>query len=275
MWLKRVLHVFRNTPQGRETLLGAAQLCRASRMQLHVYIPAEPRFTLQLDADLLEIPLDRSYNSDPDTARGHAEAALHTGGITPHWVEASHNLASTMPVVQGRFHVMSCPKSLSTPSPSPLPVGLGSRVRRLVRSAPFPLLIPTAPHIPWNSVTVFFAGSQHAVRALLWARVIAESAGLPIQIITHDEPGAARDAERALESNDLLESLGPRWKVVDSPSFTSLLWEVPRESLVVAGAFGRTGVKAQILGSRTEAMIAHLPNPLFLVGPAAPGPSES
>ncbi len=274
MWLKRVLHVFRNTPQGRETLLGAAEFCRTSRMQLHVYVPVEPRFTLQLDADLIEIPLDRSYTLDPDTARRHGQMILETAGVPARWVEPSHKLASTMPVVEGRFHVMSCPRSLSTPSPGPFPGSLGNRVRRLVRSAPFPLLIPTVPHLAWDSVTVFFAGSEHALRALLWARGIAESAGLPIQILTHDEPGAAREAERALEAVGLLETLGPLWRVVDAPSFTSLLWEVQRESLVVAGAFGHSGVKAHFLGSRTEAILAHLPNPLFLVGPSAPGPSE-
>ncbi|HHQ49000.1 MAG TPA: universal stress protein [Acidobacteria bacterium] len=127
----------------------------------------------------------------------------------------------------------------------------------------------------WNSVTVFFAGSKHALRALLWARTIAQSADIPIRVITHDQAGAARAAEKALKNANLLEELAPHWQVTDAPSFTSLLWEVPRESLVVAGAFGRSGVKAQLLGSRTEAILAHLPNPLFLVGPAAPGPSKS
>lgn len=275
MRFKRVLHVFRNTPQGRETLLGAAELCHATRSQLHVYLPGEPRFTLQLDADLIEVPLDRSYTLDPETARRHAEEALERTGVTAHWVEPSHRLASTMPVIQARFHVMSCPRSLSTPAPSPLPVTLGSRVRRLVRSAPFPLLIPTAPHLGWSRVTAFFAGSKHALRALLWARDIASNAGVPLEILTHAERGAVRQAERALKESGLEESLGPHWRVLEAPAFTSLLWEVPRESLVVAGAFGRSGVKAQFLGSRTEAMLAHLPNPLFLVGPAAPAPEES
>lgn len=275
MWTKRILHVFRNTPQGRETLLGAAAFCRATRAQLHLYLPTEPRFTLQLDADLIEVPLDRSYTLDPATAREHAEEVLATAGVAGHWVEPSHHLASTMPVVEGRFHIMSCPRSLSAPSPSPLPVSLGSRVRRLLRSAPFPFFLPTVPHLGWSSVTVFFAGSKHAVRALEWARTLARHAGLPLQVITHTESGAVAAAEAALRSAGLLEELQPHWRVVDAPSFTSLLWEVPRESLVVAGAFGRSGVKAQLLGSRTEAMLAHLPNPLFLVGPAAPGPSAS
>jgi len=242
-------------------------------MQLHLHVPREPRFTLQLDADLVEIPLDRSYTLDRESAREHAQQVLEMSGVNPHWVEPSHHLASTMPVIQDRFHVMSCPRSLSAASPVPFPGSLGSRVRRIVRSAPFPLLIPTVPHMDWDSITVFFAGSHHAMTALLWAREIATASGIPLRILTHDEPGAAREAERSLDEAGLLDELGTAWKIVDAPSFTSLLWEVPRTSLVVAGAFGRSGVKAQLFGSRTETILAHLPHPLFLVGPESPGPA--
>ena len=268
MLMGRIFHVFRNTPNGRETLASAARLCRQTGLQLHLWIPEETRFTLQLEDDLVEIPLDTSYRLDPETARDHALEVVGGFGITPHWVSSTHLLASTMPVVQARYHLMSCPRVLST-----APVGaLGNRVRQLVRVAPFPMVVFPAPALPWDGITVFFGGSAHSLRALGWARALSRHSGLPLRVITHDTGDAVHRCRAALEEAGLLDEIDPAWSRVAASSFTSLLWDVRPTEMVVAAAFGRSGVKARLFGSRTEMLQAHLPNPLLLVGPRAAGP---
>ncbi len=268
MWLGRIFHVFRNTPNGRETLGAAARLCRATGLQLHLWIPEETRFALQLENDLVEIPLDDSYRVDPETAREHAISVLSRFDVAPHWAESTHLLASTMPVIQARYHLMSCPRVLST-----APVGaLGNRVRQLVRMAPFPIAIFPSPAPPWDRLAVFFGGSSHALRALAWARWLADHSDLPLEVITHDEGNAVERCAAALEEAGLLEEIQPVWRRLKAPSFHALLWEVAPTSLVVAAAFGHAGVKARLFGSRTEILQAHLPNSLLLVGPRTPGP---
>ena len=269
MHLSRVFHVFRNTPLGRETTLGAAYVCRRTGGQLYLYRPTQPRFTLQLKDELVEVTLDGSYVADLSTVESHATALLEAEGVPLRWLAPSHMLASTMPVLAGDFDLMTCPRSLSDPPAGLAPGLLGTRVRRLVRAAPFPLLILTTPFVEWDTITVFFAGSAHAVRALTWARDLAAAAGAPCTVITHDEGNALERATTALEQNGWLEEVQPRWQVLTTGQFNDCLWEVPRTALVVAGAFGHSGIKARLLGSRTELLQSALPNPLLLVGPRA------
>ncbi len=268
MLMGRVFHVFRNTPNGRETLAGAARLCSLTGLQLHVWIPEERRFTLQLDHDLVEIPLNTSYLLDLETAAGHAREILDRFGVIPHWVSSTHLLASTMPVIQARYHLMSCPRILSTG-----PVGaLGNRVRQLVRVAPFPTVIFPVPRLEWERITLFFGGSAHSLRALAWARTLAEHAGLPLEVITHDEGQAVERCSEALARAGILDEIEPLWRRIPAPSFHALLWDIEPTSLVVAAAFGHGGVKARLFGSRTELLQEHLPNPVLLVGPRATEP---
>lgn len=272
MRVKRVLHVFRNTPIGRETLLGAIQLCAKTGMQLYLYLPEEPRFTLQFEEELVEVPLDGSYVTDRGTARRHAEGLADEARVKIHWVKPHHRLASTLPVLAGEFDLMTCPRLLTDPSQGIAPGLLGSRVRRLIRSANHPVIVLPAPALDWDHITVFFAGSEHALRALAWARRLAAAAGVDYRVFTHGEKDGVERARRALESAGFLDEVRPRWSILDERSFAASLWNVPRRSLVVAGAFGTGAVKARLFGSRTELLLARLPNPLFLAGPNARAP---
>ena len=272
MRLKRVLHVFRNTPIGRETLLGALHLCSMTGMQLYLYRPEAPRFALQFDTELIEIPLDASYVRDHRTAKRHADE-LSAGKRAPiHWIKTHHQLASTLPVIPDDFDLMTCPHSLAGQGQDGGGGNVGSRVRRLIRAARHPVVILPAPLVEWDEISVFFAGSSHAVCALAWAREIAKAAGIPYRVFTHDEGDAVARASQALESNGWLKEVQPHWRILPKGSFENNLWEVPRTSLVVAGAFGSSGVKARFFGSRTEMLLSRLANPFFLVGPNARKP---
>jgi len=241
-------------------------------MQLYLHRPTVPRFTLQLEDELVEVTLDNSYVSDSKTVSEHAAALLGQADMHVRWVEPLHQLASTMPVLRGDIDLMTCPRSLSGPPSGLAPGLLGSRVRRLVRAAPFPLLILTAPLVEWDRVTVFFAGSDHAVRALAWGRAIATAAGVPYTVFVQEEGNALERAEQALHRLGWFEEVQQHWKILASGPFLDQLWGVSRTALVVAGAFGHSGVKARLLGSRTELLQSALPNPLLLVGPKAQAP---
>ncbi len=272
MQLLRVLHVFRNTPLGRETLLGTIHLCRRTGMQLYLYRPEESRVTLQFENELVEVTLDSSYVRDRETAERHAEEIARSQQIPIHWVEPQHRLASTLPVIVDDFDLMTSPRSLIGPSQGGPLALLGARVRRLIRSAHHPVVVQPAPLLLWDRIVVFFAGSSHALCALAWARALAAAAGVEYRVFTQEEGPAVERATAALQAEGLLEEVRPRWTVWPRGPFENVLWEVPRTSLVVAGAFGSSGVKSRLFGSRTETLLSQLPNPLFLVGPNATTP---
>ncbi len=274
MKLMRILHVYRNTPLGRETLLGAAYLCRRTGMQLAVYIPRgpEPRFTLNFELDLVEVQLDGSYLISPETAELHARELVEAQGLVLRLVEPSHRVASTLPELPSDFDMMTCPRSLSDSSGAILPGRLGSRVRRLVRAATFPVMILPVPALAWDRVVTFFGGSRYSLAALEWGKTLARSAGVPFELITVDDGDAAARAHAALAEAGLLKELEPCWEVVEETPFVEALWKVPRTALVTAGAFGHSGIKATMFGSRTEIIQSHLPNPILLVGPRAGAP---
>ncbi len=269
MRLKRIFHVFRNTPLGRETLLGAAHLCRLTGMELDVYIPREERFALHLGGDLVEIRLDRSYLTSPGTAEGRVRALLEPLGVLHRLVGPDHRVASTLPEVPVDFELMSCPRSLVEPPTALAPGRLGAAVRRLVRSAPFPVAVMPVPAIEWDRVAVMVGGSEPALAALAWARGVADAADVPLEVLTVDEEEARERAREALSRAGFEEGPGRSWRVVPGP-FEEALWEVPRTALVFAGAFGQRGIRAKLLGSRAETIQRTLPNPLVLVGPSCP-----
>jgi nucleotide-binding universal stress UspA family protein len=269
---KRVFHVFQNTPLGREMLLGAVHLCRSTGAQLYLFRPVEPRFTIQLADELIEVPLDSTYLESPETAKQHADDLVSGAGLRPHWVEPSHRLASTMPVLLAEFEILACSRSFSDPPSRLAPGQLGSHIRRLIKTGRFPVLILSSPTLEWDRLTVFFGGSQHALKALAWARTVATAAGLDYTVFTEQENGTVDRAEAVLADAGWLEEVRPRWQIIPAGSFPSSLWQVPRTSLVVAGAFGQGALKARLFGSRVELLQSQLPNPLLLVGPSSDPP---
>ncbi len=82
-----LLHFFRNTPFGRETLLQSANFCHLMQLPLSIYIPQFKNFLFYFDQNIVQIDLDDSYLSDPDSVEEHIREIL-----TQHQVK--HSLAT-------------------------------------------------------------------------------------------------------------------------------------------------------------------------------------
>jgi len=74
--MMELLHIFRNTPFGRETLFQSLDFCTRFDMKLSVYIPKRPRFLMYFDYESVEISLDESYLRAPETAERHLEKLI-------------------------------------------------------------------------------------------------------------------------------------------------------------------------------------------------------
>ena len=64
---ERLLHVFRNTPLGRETLLQSLYFCKTLDVSLQVYVPQSTQFLIYFDHDAVQVDLDGSYLTSPAT----------------------------------------------------------------------------------------------------------------------------------------------------------------------------------------------------------------
>ena len=72
-----LLHIFRNSPVGRENLMQSAYFCAQQvGMSLAVYIPTTTQFVLPFATHSLVIELDASYLQHPSTAQQHMIEAL-------------------------------------------------------------------------------------------------------------------------------------------------------------------------------------------------------
>ena len=137
----KLFHIFRNTPLGRETLLQSVYFCKAIGADLEIYIPEHTKFLMYFENDVVQIDLDNSYLTAPETARSHAAALADEGKARYGFLAPKHFTASTLPDIPTHFDFMCCPRSISDLS-SKIGLGyIGPRVRRIVKSARFPVLI--------------------------------------------------------------------------------------------------------------------------------------
>ena len=248
----------------------SAYFCRVMDVSLHVYFPVHDQFLMYFQNRIVTVTLDESYLRDPATARAHAEEIAAWEGVSIHPVEPKGFTASTLPEIPVHFQFMTCPRVLSE---SHLGIGLGhigSRVRQIVRSAPFPVLLPASLAREWKQVTVFFGGSEHSLRALHLGAQISKKTGFPLQLFTWSE-GKPKDwFEKVLkEGGGMKELEGVEWEWTfkeDSDPKVSL-YDVPHDAILAAGAYGSGDVRKLLFGSFTETIHSVLPNPLLLVGP--------
>ncbi|MFO7839977.1 MAG: universal stress protein [Desulfosalsimonadaceae bacterium] len=267
----QLLHIFRNTPMGRELLLQSAYFCRSVGVLPVIYIPRYLKFLMYFENDVIQIDLDGSYLRAPASARDHAVEILRREGLPdPKFLESKNFTASTLPDVPVNFDFMCCPRTVSDLSTK---IGLGyigPRVRRIVQSARFPVLIGCSAYKPWLSITVFFGGSANAVKALRLGFRLARLTGMPVDMFTQEEKrykGAYQDViEREGLDADIKKHVR-RWLYYESGDFIENLYDVPHDSLVVAGAYGHGVIKELLFGSTLEKIQSVLPNNLLLVGP--------
>jgi hypothetical protein len=266
----QLFHIFRNNPLGRETLLQSIYFCKTAGASPVIYIPEFRKFLMYFDNDVVQVDLDNSYLTSPDTARKHATELLELNGITARFLEPKHYTASTLPDIQTNFDFMACPRSISDLS-SKIGLGyIGPRVRRIVNSARFPVLITSPVYKPWNSIAVFFGGSANALNALKLGFRIKRDSGLPLNVFTHINKTSRESYEKAIKDENLEEEMDrfvDKWHVFETGVFEENLYEVPHDALVVLGAYGHGVIRTIVFGNKMEKIQSTISNNLLIVGP--------
>lgn len=272
---KNLFHVYRNTSMGRETYLHSLYFCKMLNIGLTVYIPASTHFSLDLDSEMIRIDLDESYLTAPESAPDRVQklAALDGIDVTIFYPEPSPG--SGLSGSRQDFSFMTCPRSISDLS-SKIGLGfIGAKVRRIIHSAGFPVLITSPVFKPWENITVLFGGSNNSINALRLGLYIARHTGLPLNMITYLEKDLSfyqKAIAEAVLTQEVNQSVAC-WYQFQDGSLEEHLYAVPHDSLVVVGAYGHGGIKALLFGSKMEKIQTTLTNNLLIVGPQVPIPN--
>lgn len=266
----KLFHIFRNTPFGRETLLQSIYFCKRADASPVVYIPRHTKFLMYFENDVVQIDLDTSYLTEPDSAEDHATDLLTEEGLTPRFLRPKNFTASTLPDIPTHFDFMCCPRSISDLS-SKIGLGyIGPRVRRIVNEAHFPILLTSPVFKPWKRIAVLFGGSVNALNALKLGLRLRWTSGLPLELFTQKE-GKDEDAYRSILRRAHLKADIERhvdeWHFFDEGPIQKNLYDISHDALVVAGAFGHGLIKDILFGSTVEKIQSELPNNLLIVGP--------
>jgi len=266
----QLFHIFRNNPQGRETLLQSLYFCKAVETSLVIYIPKHKQFLMYFENDIVQVDLDKSYLTSPNTAVEHATELLEQAGVEPRFLDPKHYTASTLPDIHTNFDYMCCPRSISDLS-SKIGLGyIGPRVRHIVNSARFPVLLTSPAFKEWQSIAVFFGGSVNAVNALKLGFRICRVSELPLEVFTQMENATRKSYEKVIEKNNLKKEMSRRvnkWHIFERGNFEENLYQVPHDALVVLGAFGQNLLKNIVFGNKMEKIQSTLPNNLLVAGP--------
>jgi len=266
----RLFHIFRNTPLGRETLLQSVYFCRKMDISPVIYVPGFTKFLMYFENDVVQVDLDQSYLTAPETAIARAADLAGQGEIKPQFMEPKNFTASTLPDIPTNFDFMCCPRSISDLS-SKIGLGyIGPRVRRIVRSAHFPVLITSPIYKPWNSIAVLFGGSANAVNALRLGFRISRLTGMPLNIFTQAENRDWEEYRKIVRDEKLeaeMDQYLDKWHVFEKGIFEENLYDVPHDALVILGAFGHGLIKDFVFGSKMEKIQSVISNNLLIVGP--------
>ncbi|BBO88907.1 universal stress protein [Desulfosarcina ovata] len=267
---QKLFHIFRNTPLGRETLLQSIYFCQKMGVLPTVYIPESTKFLMYFENDVVQVDLDPSYLTDPKTAIAHASDLLEAVKIRPEFFTPKNYTASTLPDIPTSFEFMCCPRSISDLS-SKIGLGyIGPRVRRIIQSARFPVLITSPVYKPWQSVAVFFGGSTNAVNALRLGIRIANRTGLGLNLYTQVGKQPADAYRRIVRKEDLsvpLNNVLGDWTFFEKGRFEDNLFSVPHDALVVLGAYGHGIIRDIMFGSMMEKIQSTISNNLLIAGP--------
>ena len=266
----RLLHIFRNTPLGRETLLQSIYFCKQVGVAPVIYIPEFIKFLMYFENDVVQVDLDASYLTSPGTAIDHVKALMAENSLEAGFLVPKNFTASTLPDVPPDVDFMSCPRSISDLS-SKIGLGyIGPRVRRIVRAARFPVLLTSPVYKPWTSIAVFFGGSVNAFKALKLGLRIQRMTGMPLRIFTRSEgkdPDTYWETVRERRLEQEIKQCGAEWHFWDKGTDEENFYDVPHDALVVLGAFGHGLIRDFVFGSTMEKVQSVISNNLLIVGP--------
>ena len=266
----RLLHIFRNNPFGRETLLQSIYFCNKVGASPVIYIPKTTKFLMYFDNDVVQVDLDKSYLISPETAIQRATELVEQGGISARFLDPKHFTASTLPDIHTNFDYMCCPRSVSDMS-SKIGLGyIGPRVRRIVKSARFPVLITSPVYKEWKSIAVFFGGSANAIKALRLGFHIARASGIQLDVFTQTEKFSKEDYQQMIKDRNIEEEMDlyvKQWHFFENRVFEENLYDVPHDALVILGAFGHGVIRNFVFGSKMEKIQSTISNNLLIAGP--------
>ena len=269
--VKQMLHVFRNTPFGREIFLQSLYFSKMTRLKLDVFFPEISQFIMFFEHSVVTVNLDKAFLSDPDTAQEHALEIAKQAGVSIRFFQPNSFTAGRVPTLPVDFKMMCYPRSISDLSTR---IGLGyigPRVRTIIRNAEFPVLIPSTVYKEWKSITVFFGGSKTSINALRIGLEISKKSKVPMQIWTQDEKDSKDYYLGILKKEGLLNQKGDPvspWWFFSKGKFRPNLYDVPHDSLLVIGSFGHNLMKDVLFGSKAEMIQTVMPNNLLIVGMA-------
>lgn len=266
-----LLHVFRNTPLGRETLLQSIYFCKTLDLELTIYIPDAVRFMMYFDYDAVQVDLDQSYLNDPDTAGERARALAADAGLKASFLHSKNRTASSLPDIPTYFTFMCCPRSISDGT-SKIGLGyIGPKVRRIIRTADFPVLMTSPVFKPWQSIAVLFGGSDSALNALRSGIQLARRSGYPLDLFIQLEHGQAYYDQRIYEAGleNALDRHCRRRHLFNGGEFSHNLYDLPHDALVLSGAYGHGLINNLLFGSKMEIAQNWLTNAMLVSGPRA------
>ena len=263
-----LFHVFRNTPLGREVLLQSIYFCTMLDLCLCIYVPESNRFLMQLDNDIIPVDLDQSYLTSPETAVSNSTELVERHQVKCEWINAERYAKSTFPCIRNTFDFMCCSRSIQNGSAKIRLGHIGSKVRRILSTAPFPLLISSPVYKPWHSITAFFEDWDTSGDVLQLGLRLSQTSGLPMDIFTSKEGNGDRPPKSGLQAIDVREDLAKlrcTWHQYDTQNFVENLYKVSHEALVVVKCSGKRGIREY--SSTMEKIQSTIPNNLLIVGP--------
>jgi len=267
---ERLLHVFRNTPLGRETLLQSIYFCKTLDISMQIYVPQSTQFLMYFDHDAVQVDLDSSYLTSQETAVAHATELADEGGLKPGFLTPKNFTASQLPDIPSNFNYMCCPRSITDLS-SKIGLGyIGPKVRRIVKSSTFPVLLTSAAFKKWKSLAVFYGGSQNANKALSWGLHLSRISGFPLDMFTFTEGRGDDYFDQQLEAAGLRDQVKEhvrQWHKVSGGKIEDHLYQVPHDALLVVGAYGHGLIKDFLFGSKMETIQSWMPNNILLACP--------
>lgn len=266
----RLLHIFRNNPFGRETLLQSIYFCNKVGASPVIYIPKTTKFLMYFDNDVVQVDLDKSYLTSPETALKNATGLVEQAGMNARFLDPKHYTASTLPDIHTNFDYMCCPRSISDMS-SKIGLGyIGPRVRRIVKSARFPVLITSLVYKEWKNIAVFFGGSVNAIRALRLGFHIARASGMKLNVFTMTEKLSKEDYQQMIRDRDLEREMDlhvNQWHFFENRVFEENLYDVPHDALIILGAYGHGVIRDIVFGNKMEKIQSTISNNLLIAGP--------
>ncbi len=267
---KGLLHIYRNVPSGRETLMGSLYFASLLDIDVSIYIPRHKKFNMYFKNGAVQVTLDRTYLMAPHLAQKRVQEIVKEFDVFASIFEAREFSASVLPDVPTDSSFMTCPKVISEVSAKLKPGHIGPSVRNILLHAEFPVLIPSEVFKPWKSLLVMFGGSDTSLKALFLAREIAKISGFPFYLFTQQEEERPKKwyEERIFQTigEEVLKEV-ERWYFFEHGDMETNLFEVPHDSIVVAGLFAHGIIKELVFGSVLELIQSYLPNNLLLVGP--------